>query len=89
MRPAFAANILRRILLALLTAIIVARPFVRAEDPGMLSDFSDPGGMLLTMFTFIVGIGWAVEGPQAGFFPFWVAVLIIVARPMGVTDTCP
>jgi putative tricarboxylic transport membrane protein len=26
-----------------------------------------------------VGIGWGAEGPKAGFFPFWVAVLILVA----------
>jgi putative tricarboxylic transport membrane protein len=26
-----------------------------------------------------VGIGWGVEGPRAGFFPFYVALLIVVA----------
>jgi hypothetical protein len=24
-----------------------------------------------------VGIGWAAEGPQSGFFPFWIGVLIV------------
>jgi putative tricarboxylic transport membrane protein len=26
-----------------------------------------------------VGIGWAAEGPQSGFFPFWIGVLIVAA----------
>ena len=24
-----------------------------------------------------LGIGWGVEGPQSGFFPFWLAVLMV------------
>ncbi len=36
-------------------------------------------GLIVIAGSLSVGIGWAVEGPQAGFFPFWVAVLIIVA----------
>jgi hypothetical protein len=26
-----------------------------------------------------VGIGWAAEGPQSGFFPFWVGLLIMAS----------
>jgi putative tricarboxylic transport membrane protein len=26
-----------------------------------------------------VGIGWAAEGPQSGFFPFWIGVIIVAA----------
>ena len=25
-----------------------------------------------------VGIGWGAEGPQSGFFPFWIGVLLVV-----------
>ena len=25
-----------------------------------------------------LGIGWGVEGPQSGFFPFWLAAILIV-----------
>ena len=25
-----------------------------------------------------VGIGWGAEGPQSGFFPFWVGLLIVL-----------
>ena len=26
-----------------------------------------------------VGIGWAAEGPQSGFFPFWIGIIIVAA----------
>jgi putative tricarboxylic transport membrane protein len=26
-----------------------------------------------------VGIGWAAEGPQSGFFPFWVGAIVLLA----------
>ena len=25
-----------------------------------------------------LGIGWGVEGPQSGFFPFWLAALMVL-----------
>ena len=34
----------------------------------------------ITMFgTLSVGIGWAAEGPQSGFFPFYVGLMIVIA----------
>ena len=47
-------------LLAVLTALIIVRPFARGEDPGHLSDFSDPSGMALTLLTLAGCAGWAV-----------------------------
>jgi putative tricarboxylic transport membrane protein len=39
--------------------------------------------LLLGIITIIgslqVGIGWAAEGPQSGFFPFWVGLLVVAA----------
>ena len=26
-----------------------------------------------------VGIGWAAEGPQSGFFPFWIGAVVVLA----------
>ena len=26
-----------------------------------------------------VGIGWAAEGPQAGFFPFYVSLIVLIS----------
>ena len=31
-----------------------------------------------------VGIGWAAEGPQSGFFPFWVGAVIVLASVINV-----
>lgn len=31
-----------------------------------------------------VGIGWGVEGPKAGFFPFWVGLLIVAASAVNL-----
>jgi hypothetical protein len=50
---------LRRGLLVLLSAVIVARPLVRGEDAGLVSDFSNPGHMTITLLAFIGCAGWA------------------------------
>jgi hypothetical protein len=35
---------------------------------------------VITMFGSLqVGIGWAAEGPQSGFFPFWVGLIVVLA----------
>jgi hypothetical protein len=57
--PGAGPETLRRMLLAVLTLVIVARPFVGGEDAGLLSDLSDPGGMVLTLLTFVACAGWA------------------------------
>ncbi len=50
----------RRLVLALIAAIAIARPFVLAEHPGYLSDFADPGSMTLTFLTLVAVTLWAV-----------------------------
>jgi hypothetical protein len=42
-----------------MSALIVARPLVRGEDAGLVSDLSDPGHMSLTLLAFIGCAGWA------------------------------
>src|SRR5579872_4600259 len=51
---------LRRTLVILVTALVVARPAVLGEDPGLLDDFSDPSGMVLTLLWFAAAVGWAI-----------------------------
>jgi putative tricarboxylic transport membrane protein len=34
-------------------------------------------GVIVIVGSFQVGIGWGVEGPKSGFFPFYLGVLII------------
>jgi tetratricopeptide (TPR) repeat protein len=51
--------LLRRLLLVLATALIVARPLVLGEDPGLLANLSDPWGMVLTLLWLLAAAGWA------------------------------
>jgi O-antigen ligase len=51
---------LRRGLLGLVTALLVARPLVLGEDPGMLQSGTNTSFLILTLFWFITGLGWAV-----------------------------
>ena len=36
-------------------------------------------GALVIWDSLRLGIGWGTDGPQSGFFPFWLAVLLIAA----------
>jgi hypothetical protein len=37
------------------------------------------GGVLVIWDSLRLGIGWGSDGPQSGFFPFWLAVLLIAS----------
>jgi hypothetical protein len=37
------------------------------------------GGVLVVRDAIRLGIGWGMEGPKSGFFPFWLAVIMIAA----------
>jgi hypothetical protein len=37
------------------------------------------GGALVVWDSLRLGIGWGSDGPQSGFFPFWLAVLLMVS----------
>ncbi len=56
MRPEF----LRRLLLGLVTALIVARPLVLGEDPGLVDHLSGAAGLVLTLLWLVAAVGWAV-----------------------------
>jgi len=36
-------------------------------------------GVITIIGSLHVGTGWGAEGPQSGFFPFWIGVLIVAA----------
>jgi hypothetical protein len=55
-----AGELLRRTLLILVTALLVARPAVIGEDPGMQYDLTDPSNMVLTLLWFAAAVGWAI-----------------------------
>jgi O-antigen ligase/tetratricopeptide (TPR) repeat protein len=51
----------RRGLLGLLTALIVARPLILGEDPGLLVNrLSDASNLVLTQLWLVAAVGWAV-----------------------------
>jgi O-antigen ligase len=52
-------ELLRRGLVILVTALVVARPLVLGEDPGLLAPTSDAGGLVLTLLWLLAAAGWA------------------------------
>jgi hypothetical protein len=48
----------RRVLLALLTALIVSRPFLRGESVGLSSGLSDPGGLVWAFLALAIAATW-------------------------------
>jgi hypothetical protein len=51
--------LLRRSLVILVTALIVARPLVLGEDPGLLDPASDAAGLTLTLLWLVAAVCWA------------------------------
>ncbi|HLJ92434.1 MAG TPA: O-antigen ligase family protein [Gemmataceae bacterium] len=57
---------LRRILLALITALIVARPVVLGEDPGLLNRLTSAWSLLFALLWFAAAVGWAAWRAWSG-----------------------
>jgi general stress protein CsbA len=58
---------LRRLLLGLVTALIVARPLVLGEDPGLqLTQIADASGLVLTLLWLVVAVGWGLYRMWSG-----------------------
>jgi hypothetical protein len=53
------AELLRRFLLGLVTALVVARPLVLGEDPGLLTPFPGIANQLLGILWLLAAVGWA------------------------------
>jgi hypothetical protein len=53
-------ELFHRILLGVVTALVVARPLVATEDPGLRSALPDASGLVLTWLWLVVALGWAV-----------------------------
>jgi tetratricopeptide (TPR) repeat protein len=78
-------------LLVLITTLIVARPFVLGEDPGMLDDLSDSSGLVLTLFWLVAAVAWAGwrlwSGQGAWYGGLVEAGLFVVVACMFVSAT--
>jgi hypothetical protein len=57
--PASGPEILRSCTLVLVTALVVARPMLLGEDPGLLLQDSEPSGMVVTLLWLVAALGWA------------------------------
>jgi hypothetical protein len=81
-------RLLRRYLLGLLTALIVARPLVLGEDAGMLSPLTDASNLVLTFLWLVAVFGWALwrwwSGEGRWYFGAVEAVLLVAVVAVGV-----
>ena len=55
-----------------------AGPRQRHVEMGVAAAVALLGGICI-LGSLRVGIGWAAEGPQSGFFPFWIGLLVVAA----------
>jgi|GEM_PF-1951222 len=53
------AELMRRALLGMVTALLVARPLVLGEDPGLLESLSGISGLILSMLWLVTAVAWA------------------------------
>jgi putative tricarboxylic transport membrane protein len=44
-------------------------------------------GVIVIVDALRLGIGWGLEGPQSGFFPFWLAVGMVIAATVILAQT--
>lgn len=78
-------EILRRLLVGLILALIIARPLVPGEDMGLVQALSGASGLFLTFGWLLVAIGWAgwrAWTGKAAWYGSWVEVglcLVVVA----------
>lgn len=69
------ADALRRVLLVLLSTLLVARPIVGGEFPGLTSEFADPGGLTLPFLVLLGGAAWGVWRLWSGYEGIHVAAV--------------
>ena len=43
-------------------------------------------GALILYGSLLVGIGWGIEGPRAGFFPFYISLMIVGASAINLAQ---
>jgi putative tricarboxylic transport membrane protein len=44
-------------------------------------------GLIIIVGSLQVGIGWGAEGPQSGFFPFYLGVIIVASSGVNLLET--
>jgi hypothetical protein len=62
-----------------------AGPSHRSVELG-LTGFVALLGLIAIFGSLRVGIGWAAEGPQAGFFPFYVGLMVVISSAINLAS---
>jgi putative tricarboxylic transport membrane protein len=44
-------------------------------------------GLIIIVGSLQVGVGWGAEGPQSGFFPFYLGIIIVAASGVNLLET--
>jgi putative tricarboxylic transport membrane protein len=44
-------------------------------------------GLIIIVGSVQVGVGWGAEGPQSGFFPFYLGIIIVAASGVNLLET--
>ncbi|HMC88140.1 MAG TPA: O-antigen ligase family protein, partial [Gemmataceae bacterium] len=60
------AELMRRGLLAMVTALLVARPLVLGEDPGLQYSLSSVSGLIVSMLWLVTAVAWAAWRARFG-----------------------
>src|SRR4051794_20715547 len=58
--------VLGRLLVVLAAVLIVSRPLIRGEEPGLTSDFADPAGLIWVFLALLGCVAWSLWRPWAG-----------------------
>ena len=61
-------------------------PFQRQVEIGVVVATAT-FGIVVMIGSLQVGIGWGVEGPKAGFFPFYVGLVILLSSGVNLAST--
>lgn len=64
--PLSGPDLFRRFVILLVTGLVVARPLVLGEDPGLTDPLSDPGSLLLVLLWLVAGVLWGVWRAWSG-----------------------
>src|SRR5262245_63697833 len=73
--------VLGRLLVVVAAVLIVSRPMIRGEDPGLISDLAEPGGMVWVFLALLGCVAWSLWRPWAGeeaIYLGWVEVLLFL-----------
>src|SRR5262245_30946190 len=76
--------VLGRLLVVLAAVLIVSRPLIRGEEPGLTSDFADPAGLVWVFLALLGCMAWSLWRPWAGEEAFFLGPVEIALLALGL-----